>query len=240
MPRHRRRLDDRRVTNVEPVRQRDHVGRRGPELLGHPTVGRRAERPLGVRRAEVVRAAQAQLALHAAVERLDHHRCAVLTNAGEFVPEDPLQPVADVHQIRRTDARRAHVDELADAWRLVEMVEHDSTFGTSDGLHAPPRRRCSNRPSSGRAARMSMVLSSNGGNVLIGRVSGPACRSVGHRQHRITVAAPRDRASVDGADRPVRLLARTRSAATPASSPVWQPVGVAATDQTRHDHRLEP
>ena len=141
MPRDRRRLDDRRVAHVEARRQRDEPGRRRSELLGHAAVGGDAERPLAVGRAEVVRAAPALLALHAAVERLDDDGGAVLPDAGELVAEDLAAPEADVHEVRRADAGRPHVEQLAGARRFVDVDDVDATLSAPHRFHEHPRPR---------------------------------------------------------------------------------------------------
>ena len=120
---------------------RDEPGRRGPELLGHATVGGDAERSLAVGGAEVVRASPALLALHAAVERLDDDGGAVLPDARELVAEDPAAPEADVHEVRRADAGRPHVEHLPGARGFLHVDDIDATLSAPHRFHEPPRPR---------------------------------------------------------------------------------------------------
>ena len=141
VPRDGGRLDDGRVTHVEARRQRDQPRRRRAELLGHPPVGADAECSLTVGRAQVVCAALALRALHAAVDGLDDHGRAVLAHAGELVTEDGPAPESDVAQVGAADAGRPHVEQFADARRLVELDDRHSTLHTADSLHGPPNHR---------------------------------------------------------------------------------------------------
>lgn len=107
-------------------------------LLGHAAVDGDAEGPVGVRRAEVVSAAATLCARATAVHRLDNDCSAVGVDTGDLVPEDTLEPVADIHQVRAADARRPDVDDLAYTRRVVDFVDdhvRGPVAGTAHGLH---------------------------------------------------------------------------------------------------------
>ena len=135
MPRHRRRLDEARVAQVEAVRDVDQALGRGSELLGHATVGEDPERPLAVRRAQVVGASPALVAFEAAVDRLDHDGRPVAAPSRQLVAQHVGAAEPDVAQVRGADAGRLHVQHLADARRLVEIDDPDGAVSAPDRLH---------------------------------------------------------------------------------------------------------
>ena len=140
MPGDRGRLHQGRIAHVEPLRQSDQSRCRRTELLRHAPVGTDAKRSLAVRRTQVVGAARALRAFHAAVNGLDDDGRAVLAHTGQLVTEDGAAPEPDVAQIGSADARRPHVEQLTDSGRLVELDDRHSPLHTADSLHAPPRR----------------------------------------------------------------------------------------------------
>ncbi len=135
VPGNRRRLHDRRVAQLEARRQRDEARGRRTELFRHATVGGDAEGALAVRRAQVVRAAQALRALHASVQRLDHDLGAILSDARELMAEDHAAAEADVEQVRRAHTRRPHLEELPRSRRFLELHDVNATFRATYGLH---------------------------------------------------------------------------------------------------------
>ena len=94
-------------------------------------------------RAEVVRTAQALLALHASVERFDDHGGAVLADAGELVAED--LPASRSRCSMRSDsahAGRPHLEELAGARWFLDVDDDNATVGRAHlpSSSAPDRR----------------------------------------------------------------------------------------------------
>ena len=137
-----------RATRRSPARRSMRRARRGPaaaardaprraELLRHPAVGGHPERALPVRRAEVVRAAPALLALHAPVERFDDDGGAVLADAGELVAEDLPESPADVAEVGRAHARRLHLEELAGPGGSSTSTTTTPPSGRAHRLHRP-------------------------------------------------------------------------------------------------------
>src|SRR5262249_44037270 len=123
-----------------------------PEQPRHPAVDAPTQRALGHRRAQVVAADAALLALHAPVDALDDHRRAVFTGAGELVSHHATAAMGDVGEVGDADAGGADPEQLARPRRIVDLDDRDARVGATYGLHLRSPRvqpdliiRCSHR-----------------------------------------------------------------------------------------------